>query len=290
MVFFGIEAGGTKWNCVVGVGTDIIEQRRVPTTTPDDTIPACRAFFDEAVARHGGPTGFGIATFGPVDLATGVIGATPKPGWEGADLRRAFSSYGCPVGIETDVTGAAIGEAAHGAGIGLSHVVYLTVGTGIGGGAIADGRPLRGRPHPEMGHVLVRRDPSDRFEGTCPHHRDCLEGLACGPAISARWERSSHDLGPHLEAAVALEADYLAQGIASIVAVLAPERVIVGGGVMAMPGMLEATRSRFAELAAGYPDPAVQRDLDAFLSPPGLGDLAGSVGALEVARLAAGSR
>lgn len=282
-MFFGIEAGGTKFNCVVGEGAQITETRRIPTTTPEETLAACRAFFDDAIGRHGPPEALGIATFGPVDLTTGRMGPTPKPGWAGADLLGAFEGYDCPIGLETDVTGAAIGEAVHGAGAGLSHLVYLTVGTGVGGGALTDGRPLRGLPHPEMGHVLVTRDPTDEFEGTCPHHTDCLEGLACGPAISRRWGRSSHDLGPHLEAAVALEADYLAQGLVSIVGVLAPERVILGGGVMAIPGVLDATRVRFGELASGYPSAEAQRDLGTFLSPPGLGGDAGMVGALVMA-------
>lgn len=282
-MFFGIEAGGTKFNCAVGHGTEIVEELRVPTTSPAETLGTCKAFFERAADRHGQPEGLGIATFGPIDLESGTIGATPKRGWPGTNIVAPFKSFGCPIAIETDVTGAAIGEATHGAGVGVDPVVYLTVGTGIGGGAIVGGRPLRGDPHPEMGHILISRRIDDVFEGTCPHHDSCLEGLACGPAISQRWGRPSHALGDDLDAAIDLEADYLAQGIAAIVAVLAPRRIIVGGGVMEVPGLLEATRERLFRKLNGYPGAAAHTDPASFLVPPGLGGRAGMVGALVMA-------
>lgn len=289
MTFFGIEAGGTKFNCAVGTGSDLLSQARVPTTTPEETLGACLSFFEDAVRDHGQPDGMGIATFGPIDLDTGVIGATPKPGWPGADLLTPFRSFDVPIALETDVTGAAIGEAVHGAGNGVDPVVYLTVGTGVGGGAMAGGRPLHGDPHPEMGHILITRADGDDFAGTCPHHSSCLEGLACGPAISQRWGRPSHDLGHHLADAIALEAGYLAQGLAAIVAVLAPRRIIIGGGVMEIEGMLDATRSALATALNGYPGADSHTDLTTFLVPPGLGGRAGMVGALVMAEQAAGA-
>ncbi|NND84817.1 MAG: ROK family protein [Acidimicrobiia bacterium] len=282
-MYFGIEAGGTKFNCAVGQGTDLVAEARIPTAAPGETLDACVSFFEQARRDHGAPSAIGIATFGPVDLDTGIIGATPKEGWIGANLTEPFGRFECPISLETDVTGAAIGEAMHGAGKGLDPLVYLTVGTGVGGGAIVGGRPLHGDPHPEMGHIPVTRADGDEFEGTCPHHRSCLEGLACGPAISARWGRPSHDLGPSLGPAIALESRYLAQGIAAIVAVLAPRRVILGGGVMEISGMLGATRSALAEVLQGYPGAASHDDLGEFLVPPGLGSRAGIVGALEMA-------
>ncbi len=283
----GIEAGGTKFVCVVGTGPDdILDRIRIDTTTPDVTIRSCIDFFD----RHR-PVSVGIATFGPVELRRdhpkwGFITTTPKAGWQDADLAgRVGRELGVPVAIDTDVTGAALGEWRWGAGRGLSNIVYITVGTGIGGGALIWGRPIPGLVHPEMGHVVVARQPDDDFPGRCPFHGDCLEGMAAGPAIEERWGRRGEALDELLAPAVDLEARYLASGMRSMVYTLAPERIILGGGVSALPGLIEAVRDRLLETMNGY---ALQPEHQlGFVVPPGLGVNSGAAGALALAEMAA---
>ena len=164
------------------------------------------------------------------------------------------------MGFDTDVTGAALGEGRWGAARGLRSFVYVTVGTGIGGGAVVGGAPVHGLPHPEMGHVSVTRLPGDDFPGICPFHGDCLEGMACGPAMAARWGRPAEELaGADLERAVDVEAHYLAAGLRNVVYVLAPERIVLGGGVAGLPGLLPALRARLAAALAGYPGAAGPR-------------------------------
>jgi fructokinase len=294
-LFGGIEAGGTKTACVVGTGPDDVRARELlPTTAPEETIGALIRFFEETARHHGRLAALGIASFGPLELrrdrpAFGHILETPKSGWSHIDLvgpfRRAFD---VPIAIDTDVNGAALGEGRWGAGRGLSTFVYLTVGTGIGGGGVIDGRPAHGLIHPEMGHLRVPRHPRDEFPGRCPYHADCLEGLACGPAIEDRWGRPSTDLGSLLGDAVELEAHYLALGLAAIVYTVAPERVIVGGGVSKLPGLLPTVRSKLADVLGGYPGLPEHLAGD-FVVPPGLGDHSGVAGALALAALAAGT-
>lgn len=280
----GIEAGGTKFVCVVGTGPDDIRERaRIDTTTPDDTIGASIEFFRE----RGPVASIGIATFGPVELRRssrryGFITTTPKRGWQDADLAgRVQRGLGVPVAIETDVTGAALGEWRWGAGHGYRTVVYMTVGTGIGGGLLIDGKATPGLVHPEMGHVLVERQPGDEFAGNCPYHGDCLEGMAAGPAIEARWGRRGEDLGDLAEKAVALEAKYLASGFRNVVYTVAPERIILGGGVGAMPGLVEQVQEQLLLSMAGYA--VLPEHRDGFVVPPGLGTNSGAAGALALA-------
>ena len=282
--FAGIEAGGTKFVCVVGGGPEDISSRaRIETTDPDTTLAACLEFFDD----HPGFASLGIASFGPLELRRdqpgyGRIATTPKPGWSGVDLVGPLRArYGVPVSIDTDVNGAALAESRWGAGVGLSNIVYLTVGTGIGGGAVVAGRPMHGLVHPEMGHVSVERIKGDTFAGRCPFHGDCLEGLASGPSISDRWGRSAEELGDLLDQAVDIEARTLASGIRQIVYTLAPELVIVGGGVSKLPNLHEAIQQALIAEMAGYGVLADQRN--GFVVPPGLGDDAGVAGALALA-------
>jgi len=282
----GIEAGGTKFVCVAGTGPDdIIDRRRLDTRTPAEVIPDVLDFF----AGHPGVAAVGIASFGPLELRPGYplyghITATPKPGWTNADLVGPISTLGVPVGIETDVVGAAIGEWRWGAGRGLDNLVYVTVGTGIGGGQVVRGKAMPGLIHSEMGHITVQRHPDDDFPGVCPFHGDCLEGMASGPAILARWGRPGHDLGPLTERAVALEAHYLASGFRSIVYAVAPQRIILGGGVSELPGLLEAVRRSLLEQLNGY---AVLAEHESdFVVSPGLGTDAGVAGALAIAEQA----
>lgn len=274
-----IEAGGTKF--VLGVWQDgaIVARHRLPTTTPEMVIAATLDWF----GGHGGDYGgIGIASFGPLDLDRGSltwgrITATPKPHWSGADLVGPFAqAFGCPVVIDTDVNGAALAEHRWGAGRGLRSLLYLTVGTGVGGGAVIDGRVLHGASHPEMGHMRLPRHPSDRgFDGICPYHGACLEGLASGPAIDARWGMSLSEL-PEGHAGRDIVAWYLAQAVVAFQAILSPQRVAMGGGVMATPGLHALVDAQVRLLGAGY-FPLPEGPL---VVPPGLGDDAGLLGAL----------
>ena len=288
-LYFGLEAGGTKFVCAVGTGPDDIRERfRIPTTDPAATIGSAIEFFTAAGSRHGNPAAIGIASFGPIELRRaradyGHVRSTPKPGWSGADLVGPFvSAFGVPVGFDTDVNGAALAEWLWGAGRGLNSLIYLTVGTGIGGGAVAGGNLVHGLVHPEMGHVSVPRVVGDPYAGRCPFHGDCLEGMAAGPAIEARWGRTGEDLGEHLDAAVALEAAYLAAGLRQFVYVLAPERIVIGGGVSELPGLLEEVRRCLAEDLAGYGVVSEHFD-DDFVTRPALGSDSGIAGAFALA-------
>ena len=294
-LYGGIEAGGTKFVCSVGTGPDDLRAEvTIPTTDrPAETIGAAIAFFEEQ-ARAEPLAAIGIASFGPIDLdprspTYGSITSTPKPGWRFADLVGPVrAAFGCPVGFDTDVNGAALGEHRWGAAQGLGTFVYLTVGTGIGGGALVDGRPAHGLVHPEMGHILVPHDwQADPYPGFCPYHGDCLEGLAAGPAMRGRWGQPAETL-PAEHPAWKLEAHYLALGIANIVMTLSPERVVLGGGVMHQPELYPSIRTEVQTLLNGYIQaPAILDRIDGYIVPPGLGDRAGVLGAIALAHLAA---
>jgi fructokinase len=232
----------------------------------------------------------GIASFGPLDLRPGSaryghITTTPKPGWAGTDLvgtvRRRLD---VPVVLDTDVNGAAFGEFRWGAGRGLHSSAYLTVGTGIGGGAVIGGRALRGLLHPEMGHLHVQRHPDDTYKGACPFHDDCVEGLASGPAIAQRAGRPPADLGDRHDEMVRIEAWYLAQLVTAVTYLLSPQRIMLGGGVLHLPGLLEAVRDGTVERLNGALDAAAVVDgIRQYLVPPALGRWSGVLGALAMA-------
>jgi fructokinase len=268
-VFGAIEAGGTKFVCGYGTGPDDLVTTQIPTTTPEETTGAAIAFL-----RGRGVRVVGIASFGPIDLARGRITSTPKAGWRNIDLadiiRRGLS---VPVAFDTDVNGAALGESRWGAAQGVSDFLYLTVGTGIGGGAMVNGRPLHGLSHPEMGHIRIPHDRArDPFDGVCPFHGDCLEGLASGPAMEARWGRPAQELAPEHES-WGLEAHYLALGVASFVCTLSPKLILIGGGVASQAGLLAMVRAELEAILNGYVAvPPVE--------PPRLGARAGVLGAL----------
>jgi fructokinase len=288
-----IEAGGTKFICALGTdGGEVRVQARIPTTTPDETIAASLRFF-----RGQGPAlevlaAVGIASFGPLDLdgaspTYGFITSTPKPGWAGTDLLgRVRDGLGKPARIDTDVNAAALAESRWGSARGLDPVVYLTIGTGIGGGALVHGRPLHGLVHPEMGHFRVPHDRgADPFDGCCPYHGDCLEGLASGPAIEKRWGRKAEALPPD-HPAWALEAEYLAQGIAAIICTLSPQKIMLGGGVMDQGQLFPLVRARVVSLLAGYiRAPAILEQVDDYIVEPALGAQVGILGALALASL-----
>ncbi|MEV4131780.1 ROK family protein [Dactylosporangium sp. NPDC049742] len=286
VLFGGVEAGGTKVVCAVGVGPDaVVDRTTIPTTSPGETLDRVIAYFRAQRAAGRDIAALGVASFGPLDLASGRITTTPKPGWGGTDLVGALRrGLGVPVALDTDVNGAAYGEHRWGAGRGQGTVVYVTVGTGIGGGAVVDGRPLHGLLHPEMGHLHVQRHPGDDFAGTCPFHGDCVEGLASGPAIARRAGRPAHDLGPLLSRTVALEAHYLSQLMTSILYLLMPHRIVVGGGVLNIPGLLDAVRAATADrLGKALDAVPATADLSTYIVPPDLGGLSGVLGALGLA-------
>jgi fructokinase len=290
-VYGGVEAGGTKFVCAVGTGpADLRAVIEFETTTPEETLRRTIGFFEEQNTLE--PlAALGVASFGPVDLdpespTYGTITSTPKPGWAGTDVRgRLGLAFGVPVGFDTDVNGAALGEHRWGAAQDVSTFVYLTVGTGIGGGGLVRGRPLHGLVHPEMGHMRVPHDRQlDPFPGICPYHGDCLEGLAAGPALETRWDQPGEKLS-HDHPAWALEAEYLALGLTNLILTLSPERIILGGGVMARRHLFPLIRTRVQRLLAGYVTaPAVLDEIDRYIVPPALGDRAGVLGAIALAR------
>jgi fructokinase len=285
-LFGCIEAGGTKF--VVGIATapdDVRETSIIPTTTPHETIVAAVTWLKAATQRHGILSSVGIASFGPAELDRaspnwGYITETTKPGWSNTKFAsRVANEFGVKVGFDTDVNGAARAEALWGAGIGHRISVYLTIGTGIGGGAIVDGTPLHGLSHPEMGHIRPCRHVDDfDFPGVCPFHGDCLEGLASGPAILARWGASLSDL-PSDHPAHEIIAGYLAQLVTTLQSIMEPGCIILGGGVMSTPGLLENVRKQAAEQGASY----FRGKPEDVIVSPGLGDRAGLLGGLALA-------
>lgn len=291
-----VEAGGTKFVCALArADGTIVARARLDTATPDVTFRELRAFFAQAAATHGRIAGFGVGSFGPLDIdpaspTYGAFTTTPKPGWSGARWHDALAEFSAPLAVDTDVNAAALGEWARGAGQGARTVAYTTVGTGIGSGVVQEGRPLRGVSHYEIGHVPLGRDPADRFAGSCPFHGDCAEGLASGTAIALRWGRKLSE--PAAEpAAVELIAGYLAQLAAILVLTHMPERLIFGGGVMKTPGLVEALRRRTRERLGGYvATPPWNGDLAQAIVRPALGDDAGIVGAIALAQRVAGLR
>jgi fructokinase len=284
----GIEAGGTKWNCVVAEESgEILASLTVPTTTPDQTIGRAEEFMREV-----GPIeALGLGAFGPVDVRPasptfGQIASTPKPGWSHTDVLTPLGNHlKVPIGLETDVNVAALGEGRWGAGVGLRDFVYMTVGTGVGAGVVLGGQLIHGLLHPEVGHMrLPHNRARDPFGGSCPFHSDCLEGLASGEAIRLRSGAPAESVEDHH--VWELETDYLAAALVNLTYVLSPQRLILGGGVMSHPGLIESVRARFGEMIGGYPDaPGVQEHLKAcdYIVPPALGSRAGVLGAIALA-------
>jgi fructokinase len=288
-LYGGVETGGTWCVCAVGSGPDeIVARDQFRTAKPADTIERITRFFAAGPAV----AAVGIGSFGPVDLIAdsptwGHVTTTPKPGWQHVGIGPAVrEALGVPVAFDLDVTAAAVGEQRWGAGQGAASLCYLTVGTGIGAGLLIDGRPWHGLVHPEVGHMRIPHDRArDPFDGCCPVHGDCWEGLAAGPALAARWNTRPEEL-PDDHPAWALESDYLAAGIVNIVLVFSPERIIIGGGVLEHPPMIELTRRRVTELLAGYLEtPLLGSDINSYVVPPALGDDAGVLGAIALARM-----
>lgn len=287
-LYGGVETGGTWCVCALGSGPGQLESvEQFQTTAPDETIAQIVEFF----ASRPRPTAIGIGSFGPVDVDPtsqrwGSVTTTPKPGWQNVSIAGIVrDALGVPVAFDHDVAVAALGEHRWGAGRGVSALSYVTVGTGIGTGLLIDGRPWHGLLHPEVGHIRIPHDRArDPFPGTCPSHGDCWEGLACGPAIEARWGTRGVELDDD-HPAWELESEYVAAGILSIVAVFSPQRVILGGGVMDRSGLLERVRDKLRGLVDGYlATPLLGEEIDRFLVAPGLGDHAGVLGAIALAQ------
>ena len=293
-LFAGCEVGGTKCVCVIGTGPqDIRAETRIPTTTPEESISRIIQFLSDAQKSFGPFAALGIATFGPIDLhpnspTFGFITTTPKPGWTFTDFLGPFKRhFPIPIAFDTDVNGAALGEWRWGAARNLNSFIYLTVGTGIGGGGMMGSRLMHGLIHPEMGHILLRRPTHETFTGICPFHQDCLEGLASGPAIQARWGHSPDSLPPD-HPAWTLEAEYLAQALHTFICTLSPQRIILGGGVMQRAHLFPLIRERVRESLNGYiAHPAILHTLDEYIVPPVLGTRSGALGALALAERAA---
>ena len=294
-LYGGIEGGGTKFVCAVGTGPgDLRAVVSLETRTPEATIDRVIAFFREQQQALGAIDALGIGMFGPLDPRPGspthghVLG-TPKPGWSDADIVGPLrAALGIPVVFDTDVNAAALAEWRWGAAQGCEVVLYLTVGTGIGGGVLIEGRPLHGLLHPDMGHIHLKRHPGDPewFIGTCPFHPECLEGMACGVALQRRWGAVPSTL-PAGHPAWDIEAYYLAQALAAYIHTLSPHRIIVGGGVMRHPGLLDGVRGRVRTMLGGFVrSELVEERIDSYIVAPALDERAGVLGALALAQTA----
>jgi fructokinase len=291
-LYGAIEAGGTKIACAVGYGpTEIPEGCRalIPTGAPGPTLAAVTEFFERTAGQHGALAAIGIASFGPVDVdrrsvTWGRILATPKPAWSNISMVAPLERFGCPIAVDTDVNAAALAEARLGAGVGLGSLAYVTVGTGIGGGLVVADRTIKGLLHPEMGHIRVQRDPRDAdFPGVCPFHGDCLEGLASGPAVVARWHTHAEKL-PEAHPGREILGDYLGQLAATIALLLSCERIVFGGGVTSGGGLLPYIRKSASHWLGGYLPVATRGGgFDRYITAPGLGDSSGATGAFLLA-------
>jgi fructokinase len=289
-LYGGVETGGTWCVCALGSGPGEIEARETfRTAEPAPTLERIVDFF----ATHPAPQAIGVGSFGPIDVdpgspSWGHVMNTPKPGWRHTALAGVLRErLGVPVAFDLDVAASALGEQRWGAGRGAPSLAYVTAGTGIGAGLLIDGRPRHGLLHPEVGHLRIPHDRDrDPYPGACALHGDCWEGLACGPALEQRWGCPAAEL-PDEHPAWALEAEYLALGILSIVSVFSPHRVILGGGIMDRAGLMTGVRERLRELLGGYLEsPLLAERIDEYLVAPELGDDAGVLGAIAMAQQA----
>jgi fructokinase len=290
VIYGGIEAGGTKWVCGIGDGSgELTAGETFPTTAPAQTIARAARFFADSSQPI---TALGVGSFGPIDIhesspTWGQITTTPKPGWAHTNVVAALqAALDVPVAFDTDVNAAALAEGHWGAGAGLESFVYVTVGTGIGAGVIANGQPLHGLIHPEIGHMRVPHDRErDPFEGACPYHGDCWEGRAAGGGRPPRGGGGSQDLVA--DDAWELEAEYLALGLVNLICTLSPQRIIVGGGVTKHAGLLQLVRACVPELLGGYmsaPELTTEEGIDRYVVAPALADHAGVLGAIKLAQ------
>jgi fructokinase len=290
-LYGGIEAGGTKFVCAVGSDPEhILSETTIPTTKSNETIERVVEFFLKA-QEEGTITAIGLGSFGPLDLNKaspffGYIRNTPKPGWANTGIAgKIGEALRVPILFNTDANVAALGEATWGNGQGFDPLLYLTVGTGIGGGIIIHGKPLHGLIHPEMGHMRVPHDwKKDSFPGACAYHGDCLEGLASGPALHQRWGIPAELLPSNHEAWI-LEAQYIATGLTNLICTISPKRIILGGGVMQRTEVLGSVRGKIRELLNDYFEHKLfHEDIAEYVTPPKLGKRSGVLGAIALAR------
>ena len=277
-----LEAGGTKM--VLGtfdMQGNMLESKTLPTLTPEETLPAMRAFFEQHHIASLGIGGFGPLDLNPASPTYGYITSTPKLKWQNTPLLAAMvGDSGIPCAIDTDVNAAVLAEADRGAAKGMQDVVYITIGTGIGGGVLSGGKLVHGMLHPELGHMLLRPHPDDpNPSGVCPYHDGCCEGLAAGPGIGARIGGDARNL-PDDHPTFTIEADYLAQMCVNLILTVSPQRIILGGGVMQRQTLFPMIRKRTLELLGGYvQSPAVLEHMDEYIVPPALYPISGLVGA-----------
>ncbi len=279
-----LEAGGTKMVCAIGnENGEIFDRVSIPTETPAITMPKLIEYFTDKKIEA-----LGIGCFGPVDLnrdskTYGYITTTPKLAWADYNIAGAFKeALKVPVGFDTDVNGSALGEATWGITRGLDNSMYITIGTGVGTGIITNGKLLHGMLHPEGGHLLLSRHPDDTYEGKCPYHGTCLEGLAAGPAIEARWGKKGMELAGQKEV-WELEAYYIAQALVDYIMILSPQRIVLGGGVMHQEHMMPLVREEVKRQLAGYVRTKELENIDSYIVLPSLNDNQGIMGALKLA-------
>lgn len=287
MILGALEAGGTKMVCAIGNEKgEVFERISIPTETPEITVPKMISWFQEKNVEA-----LGIGCFGPIDPdkksdTYGFITSTPKLAWADYNIVGAFKeALSCPVGFDTDVNGSVLGEVTFGQGKGKSCVIYITIGTGVGAGIYIEGKLLHGMLHPEAGHVLIQKRRNDAYAGGCPYHKTCLEGMAAGPALKARWGKDARELAGK-EEVWDLEAYYIAQALTNYIMVLSPELIILGGGVMHQEQLFPLIRNYVKEMINGYLKTEELRNLDSYIVPASLHDDQGIMGCLELARRA----
>jgi len=292
-LFGGLEAGGTRFICVLADSRGFIRARLdIPTTTAEETLAAAKAFFIETPSQFGQLAALGIVSFGPLDLnrrspTYGYITKTPRPGWSNINLIGYFKeALNVLVEIETDVNSSALGEFTEGAAVDCENFVYVTVGTGIGAGIFAGGKLMQGISHPEVGHMMIPQADEDKaFPGGCSFHGNCLEGLASGTAVYKRWQTHPKNLPPE-HPAWDLEAHYLAIMCVNLTWMYAPEKIIFGGGVMKRDFLYPKIRANLKKMLSGYAHDVALNDMDRYIIPTALGGDAGITGALALARRA----
>jgi len=287
-IIAAIEAGGTKFIC--GLGTEdgkVIERISIPTTTPEETMGKVIEYFSDKEFDV-----MGVGSFGPIDPVKGsetygYITKTPKPYWSDFNMIGELKEkFNVSMEFDTDVNGAALAESWWGAGEGLKNVLYITVGTGIGAGAVVDGKMVQGLTHPEMGHISLKRHKDDKFEGRCPFHKDCLEGMASGPAIEDRWGKKGFELA-EVDEVWDMEAYYLAQALVNYILILSPQKIIMGGGVMKQKQLFPKIRKYVQETLNEYVQKKeILEDIENYIVYPGLGDEAGFVGSIALGKIA----
>lgn len=289
MIIGALEAGGTKMVCAIGNEKgEILDRISLPTLTPEETMPAMMEYFKARDIEA-----LGIGCFGPVDPdkaspTFGYITTTPKLAWTNYNIVGEFKkALGVPVGFDTDVNGSCLGEATWGASRDVDNSIYVTIGTGVGVGIMINRQLLHGMLHPEAGHILLARHPEDTYEGKCPFHPNCLEGLAAGPAIEARWGKKAYELADNAKV-WELEAYYIAQGLVNYILTVSPQKIILGGGVMHQEQLFPMVRTEVKRLLNGYIQTEELENIDTYIVPCSLNDNQGIMGALKLALIELG--